>query len=108
MNDMPASFFSKDYFEARDRFTHAARNAGATLHAAKHPFAKGPGGRDIFMDCAVLGEQTAEAALVIISGTHGPEGYCGSGVQTGLFETGFAQNWSKKLRVVLICVGYPL
>jgi hypothetical protein len=102
MSDNPAAFFAKDYFEARAMFLDAAKNAGARMSSVQHPTAKGPGGRDIFMDCAVLGDQTAPAALVVISGTHGPEGYCGSGVQVGLLREGLAQVWAKSMRVILI------
>jgi Protein of unknown function (DUF2817) len=102
MTDTPETFFSKDYFEARDRFLAAARGVGAVISSVYHPTAKGPGGRDISMDCAVLGASDAPTALVVISGTHGPEGYCGSGVQTGSLSDGQAQDWAKTMRVILI------
>jgi hypothetical protein len=107
MTDTPEDFFSSTYFEARDKFLAAAKIAGANVTSTKHPSAKGPGGRDIFMDCAVLGPPVlgppdADAAIVVISGTHGPEGYCGSGVQTGLMLAGQAQEWAKSLRVIMI------
>jgi hypothetical protein len=35
------------------------------------------------MDVAVLGPATAERALLVLSGTHGVEGLCGSGCQVG-------------------------
>jgi hypothetical protein len=98
----PASFFSRDFFEAREKFLAAAGAAKASVTSVLHPRAKGPGGRDIYMDCAVLGDPTAACAIVVISGTHGPEGYCGSGVQTGLLLDGQAQAWAKSMRVVLI------
>jgi hypothetical protein len=102
MDSSPAGFFSSDYFEARRRFLEGARQAGASIHSTEHPTAKGPQGRAIFMDCAVLGPESATDALVIISGTHGPEGYCGSGVQTGLLLSGQAQDWAKSCRIILI------
>jgi Protein of unknown function (DUF2817) len=102
MSDTPQAYFSKDYFEARDRFLIAATGANARVTSVEHPSAKGPGGRPIFMDCAALGSPDAAHALVVISGTHGPEGYCGSGVQTGLLLDGQAQSWAKTMRVILI------
>jgi hypothetical protein len=102
MSNTPQDFFSKDYFEARDRFLAAAASVDARVTSVEHPSAKGPGGRAIFMDGAVLGAPDAAHALVVISGTHGPEGYCGSGVQTGLLLDGQAQAWAKTMRVVLI------
>ncbi len=88
MTDAPHGWFAADYYEARDRFRAAAAAAGACLSTAVHPAATGPGGRDLSMDLAVLG--AGPDTLVVISGTHGPEGYPGSAIQTGLFETGEA------------------
>jgi hypothetical protein len=102
MSEAPEAFFSKDYFEARDKFLSAANAAGARVSTTVHPNAKGPSGRSISMDCAVLGPADAASALVVISGTHGPEGYCGSGVQTGLLLDGQANEWAKSMRVIFI------
>jgi Protein of unknown function (DUF2817) len=107
MSNAPQDFFSTDYFEARARFLAAARAAGASVTSAEHPSAKGPGGRAIFMDCATLGPPSAPNAIVVISGTHGPEGYCGSGVQTGLLIDGQAQSWARNMRVILIHAHNP-
>jgi Protein of unknown function (DUF2817) len=102
MSDAPPTYFSADYFEARTRFLEAAASVGAHVSSVQHPSAKGPGDQAIFMDCAVLGAPDAAHALVVISGTHGPEGYCGSGVQTGLLLDGQAGMWAKAMRVILI------
>jgi Protein of unknown function (DUF2817) len=102
MTNAPQDYFSKDYYEARDQFLNAAASAGARVTSVKHPSATGLGGRAIYMDCAALGAPDAPHALVVISGTHGPEGYCGSGVQTGLLRNGQAQAWAQTMRVILI------
>ena len=102
MTSRPESFFAADYYEARDMFLAAADLVGARISSVKHPKAKGPQGRDIFMDCAVLGHTDAPHAVVVISGTHGPEGYCGSGVQVGLLREGLAQEWAKSMRIIFI------
>jgi hypothetical protein len=107
MSLAPETFFASTYFEARDKFLKAAAAAGARVDTHVLPHAKGPGGREIAMDCAVLGPENATGALVVISGTHGPEGYCGSGVQVGLLETGLAQDWARKLQIVLIHAHNP-
>ena len=102
MTDAPEAYFSTDYFAARALFLSAAQQAGARIKSVRHPSAKGPVGRDIHMDCALLGADDATSALVVISGTHGPEGYCGSGVQSGLLLGGQAAQWAKSMRVILI------
>lgn len=73
--------FSDDYSQARARFSRAATQAGAKLAVIPHPLT-GRKGEDLGMDVAWLGPQDAEKALVVLSGTHGIEGYCGSGIQT--------------------------
>jgi hypothetical protein len=77
--------FSNDYAEARAKFIAAAKAAGAQVQSVKHPL-KGPAGESLFMDFAVLGPDEAENAVVITSGTHGPEAFCGSGVQVQLLS----------------------
>ena len=44
------------------------------------------------MDFAVGGPADAESALVVISGTHGPEGYTGSACQLGFLESSDLRN----------------
>lgn len=84
-----AACFSADYAEARRRFTASAAAAGAALFSYPHP-AQGPSGEALATDVAWLGPQDAERVLVTVAGTHGVEGFCGSGVQSGWFETGLA------------------
>jgi hypothetical protein len=75
-----AESFSDDYRAARAKFLDAARGAGAALEAIPHP-ERGPDGGDLATDVAWIGPREAEAVLVMISATHGVEGFCGSGAQ---------------------------
>jgi hypothetical protein len=75
-----ADSFSPDYQAARAKFLEAARTAGAALEAISHP-ERGPDGGELFTDTAWIGPREAEAVLVMISATHGVEGFCGSGAQ---------------------------
>ncbi|MGD1878144.1 MAG: M14 family metallopeptidase [Kiloniellaceae bacterium] len=84
-----AAYFSSSYSQARQRFAEAAAAAGAELFSYAHPD-QGPDGEDLATDVAWLGPRDAERVLVTVSGTHGAEGYCGSGVQSGWFESGLA------------------
>jgi hypothetical protein len=77
-------FFASSYAEARTSFLTAADAAGARLSA--HPLhgRLGPDGEPLGIDVALLaGETSPRAMLLLISGTHGVEGFCGSGVQVG-------------------------
>src|SRR5262249_22818328 len=49
---------------------------------------RGPRGEELAVDCAWFGPEAAERVLVAISGTHGVEGFCGSGIQLDWIEEG--------------------
>ncbi|MEM7705046.1 MAG: M14 family metallopeptidase [Pseudomonadota bacterium] len=84
-----SNYFASDYPEARDKFLAAAEAAGAALTRYDNP-AKGPTGEALSTDVAWLGPEDASRVLVTLSGTHGAEGFCGSGVQVGWFRSGRA------------------
>lgn len=84
-----SAHFAADYAEARRKFLDAAREAGADMARYDNP-AFGPDGLALLTDVAWLGPRDAANVLMTISATHGAEGFCGSGVQTGWFATGRA------------------
>jgi hypothetical protein len=67
-------------------FREAADAAGAAVESRSCP-APGPGGEALFTDFAVLGDSDARQALIISSGTHGVEGFCGSGIQVSMLRS---------------------
>jgi hypothetical protein len=77
--------FAREYEEARERFVAAARHCGAVLRHWPHPLA-GPKGEALATDSAWVGAEDASRVLVVISGTHGVEGYAGSGPQIDLLR----------------------
>lgn len=102
--DQPESWFSSDYAEARAKFRAAAERAGAALAAHRNPDARQPDGGDLTADVARLGPPPGDAAGVLIasSGTHGVEGFCGSGCQVGMLETGAAGSLPADCALVLV------
>lgn len=72
---------SATYDEARSRFIDAAAAAGATVESTAHPNT-GLHGEALSVEVAQLGDPSAAVALLIVSGTHGVEGYCGSALQS--------------------------
>lgn len=82
-----SSTFSASYAEARSKFLDAAKSAGAALSAYKHP-ELGPDGGALTTECAWIGPRDAQAVLVLVSGTHGVEGFCGSGAQVDWLRRG--------------------
>src|SRR6266550_1500371 len=86
---MPDSdYFSSTFQEARLRFRSAAEAAGGQLGQYRHPLALAADGSPLDTDVARLGPEHAERLVVLVSGTHGIEGFCGSACQTGLLAEG--------------------
>lgn len=82
-----SQYFSRDYEAAREKFLESARAAGSNIDRVQNPHA-GPNGEPLFMDAAFVGAEDAKRILVVSSGTHGVEGFAGSGIQTGLLREG--------------------
>jgi len=78
-------FFSRDYFEAREQFSKAARTAGAKLERLKLQ-ARGPQGEELSLETAIIGNPKSEKIVLHTSGIHGVEGYAGSAVQVTALE----------------------
>lgn len=75
-----ADCFSQDYQQARAKFRDAVAEADGDLDAVAHPD-RGPDGGELATDVAWFGPRDADRVLVMLSGTHGVEGFCGSGAQ---------------------------
>ena len=82
-----AESFSATYAEARARFLATAEAAGGALERFENPN-RGPDGGDLSTDVAWFGPTSAERVLVMVSGTHGVEGFCGSGAQVDWLRRG--------------------
>jgi hypothetical protein len=81
-----AACFSADYAGARERFLAASASHGELQHHANSN--KGPNGEPLFTDTAWFGPRDARRVLVLVSATHGVEGFCGSGAQLDLLWSG--------------------
>jgi len=80
----------------------AAENANATITSYHHPLTGNDLKNPLACDVAVLGPEDADKALIIVSGTHGVEGYCGSAIQHAWLRQDFTQAWDETLKVVLV------
>jgi hypothetical protein len=98
---MDTSSFSSDYAEARDKFLTAASALGAVLAHYANPN-RGPGGETLATDVAWLGPSDAPKAAVLISGTHGVEGFCGSGAQVAWMRSAAARRLPAGVAVLLV------
>ena len=96
------SWFSSSYSEARTKFLAACENRSIVMKSYLNPNAKGAQGEALYMDIARIGPENASKVLLLISGTHGVEGYCGSGAQIGLLESGFFDDLAPDTSVMII------
>jgi hypothetical protein len=79
----PSEPFANTYAEARAKFLAAA--IGTQVQSHPEPL-RGAELEPLAMDVARVGADDADAVLVISSGCHGVEGYCGSGAQVALLH----------------------
>jgi hypothetical protein len=78
-------YFGMTYPEARAKFLAVAEASEARLTAHELPGLRGPDGEALTVDVATIGPDDPKSVLLLISGTHGVEGLCGSGCQVGFF-----------------------
>ncbi len=78
---MDGNGLAPTYSIARERFLEAAGAAGAQVTTFDHP-RLAPDGGALAIDVAEVGEEGAVAVLLVVSGTHGVEGFAGSALQT--------------------------
>lgn len=77
------ALFSHGYAEARQKFLNAASRRGLPVESHVLPI-PGASGETLATDVVLEGPADAPRMLVVISGVHGVEGFCGSAVQTGM------------------------
>jgi hypothetical protein len=93
------------YEESRRRFLDAASTRGATVASWPHPLA-GLDGGVLAIDVATLGAEHPSTTLLIVSGTHGVEGFTGSALQHHWLD-GWDGTLPDGLRVVLLHAFNP-
>lgn len=98
--------FSPDYRTAREKFRTACAEAGVGVTSWLHP-ARGMHGEELATDTAWIGPLDASRVLVTCSGTHGVEGYYGSGCQVGFLRDGLWRDLPADTAVLLIHATNP-
>lgn len=78
--------FSATYAEARAKFIDAAQARQFALERHVHSHALGAEGEPLSIDIALGGDVRAGSLLVVLSGMHGVEGFCGSGCQVAFLH----------------------
>jgi hypothetical protein len=82
----PVRHFAQSYAEARDKFVSAGQACGARQFRHVHPSERGADGEELSVDFAFVGKPGASGLLLLLSATHGVEGFCGSGCQVALLH----------------------
>jgi hypothetical protein len=98
MNDSP---FGRDFTQSRYLFLESSRGAGARIESYSHP-ERGPLGEALSTEVAWIGPSDANKVFVMVSGTHGVEGFCGSGAQVDWLRRGEAKRLSKDSAAMLV------
>ncbi len=98
---MTLDHFSNRYAQARERFLAQARSLGARLSEDVHPL-PGVDGETLALDVAVLGDPASPKRLLVSSGCHGVEGYCGSGIQLAAMSSPTRLAQAKQAGITLL------
>ena len=99
-SEYPAHFYFK-YSKARYNFISAASETATFIESWQHPL-RGIGSEKLYLDLAWFGDRNAKKVLVLVSGTHGVEGYCGSGIQVGSIRTGWHLKADEDVAIAMI------
>lgn len=101
-----ADYFSKSYEELRCKFLTAAAGADAAVEHFRCP-ETGPAGQALYTDVARVGSASATKVLVVVAGTHGIEGYSGSGCLTAWLDSTAQQPLPDETAVLLVNLLNP-
>jgi len=94
--------FSTRYEDARNKFLMHCDGFKIAVDSRLHPHVRGCDNEKLFIDVAVIGSRKAENTIFILSGTHGVEGYCGSGIQSHLLASSFFSSLPDEVNIVLV------
>jgi hypothetical protein len=98
----PDDHFSTTYAQARGRFRDLSIRAGARVTTLELPGVEGADGEVLTTDIAWLGPPAPRGAVVVTSGTHGIEGYAGSGFQCWFLAQRAAGRLPEGVAVILV------
>ena len=94
-------YFANSYLLARQNFLAACSEVATFTESWQHPL-RGLEGERLYVDLAWFGDVNAKKVAISISGTHGVEGYCGSGIQVGSIAAKLQLQADRDLAIVMI------
>jgi len=98
--------FASDYAQARAKFRGACATLGIATESYRNPN-PGPAGEELATDVAWIGPSDARFVVGVISGTHGVEGFCGSGGQIDWLLNGGSAALPRDTAMLLIHAVNP-
>lgn len=98
--------FSSSYAEARAKFVEMTRGA-TRVEALRNPNGTGPQGEPLYMDVAWFGRPDASRLFMTVSGTHGQEGFAGSGAQIGFLRSSGAASLPHDVAMLFVHASNP-
>jgi hypothetical protein len=99
--------FSPTYRAARARFRDAGAALGLAVESRVLPGHRGPAGEELAADWAWVGPADARHVAVVLSATHGVEGFCGSGGQIDWLLSGAPAALPPRAAVLLVHAVNP-
>jgi hypothetical protein len=97
-----SDWYAGCYTEARNKFLNAAACVQMEVNSHVYAGAKTPDGDGLYLDIGAFGPATPKRAMVVISGTHGVEGFCGSACQTAWLASQYQHRHLEETAVYFI------
>ena len=95
------TYFADSYLEARQNFLTSCLDDATLIKSWQHPL-RGMAGEKLSVDLAWFGSLAAQKVLILLSGTHGVEGFLGSGIQVGSLKTNWHKQADNDVAIVMI------
>ena len=96
-----SNYFTNSYAKARYNFLACCSSEATFTESWQHPL-RGVEGEKLYVDLAWFGDVAAKKVLVLLSGTHGVEGFCGSGIQVGSIKAQWHRQSDRDVAILII------
>lgn len=107
MNESSDRRLDSTYQAARRRFLDAAHAVGGDVTSFPHP-SPGREGEELAIDVLSYGPDDADSVLLMVSGTHGVEGYTGSALQSWWLDERIQRADADGVRIVMLHAFNPV
>jgi hypothetical protein len=95
-------YFSANYQSARDKFYAAVTDVGGGFASYERPTGRGAQGEQLAIDVGQIGNPYSPRQFLIISATHGLEGFAGAALQVAWLRSGLSPDLLENSGFILI------